>query len=261
MASRNDYQIRFPATLIDDGTFARIGPFAVAVYLVLLKHADERGECWPSLIRVSKLSGVCRRHVVTCIKKLADAGLIETVDSDRPSNTYIVKTASAPHAPPSAPRAPRASAPHAPPSAPRAPRASAPHAPPRCTTCTSDGAPHAPEQLTNEHIPLNYSQRGAGNAASLASKFLSASRRTPKENAKQVEATMNDLLAHGLKVNEIEAEIGKFTSEWSSALYSRLMSQRKGRNGSSTLQRTAARWAANGELDQEHPGSAANTRT
>lgn len=67
------------ALLFDSGAVARIGPHAFTVYCALARHANGQGECFPSMARLSRLTGVSLRHVANCIRILLDECLIERV--------------------------------------------------------------------------------------------------------------------------------------------------------------------------------------
>ena len=57
---------------------ADIGLLPTAVYLVLAKHADRDGYCFPSQREIARLVGKTARAVRDAIRSLEEAGLIET---------------------------------------------------------------------------------------------------------------------------------------------------------------------------------------
>ncbi len=122
--------------------------YELAVIQVLLRHVDDRGECWPSYVRVARCARISRRKAVDVIGRLDDRGIV-SVRRGGPNRPNVYRlhldaarvTAAeggAPDAPPSAHRAPPPSAPDAPPSA--------HHAPQVVHTMHPGGARGAPEQ-------------------------------------------------------------------------------------------------------------------
>lgn len=53
-----------------------IGPHATLVYMVLVRHLNQDGQCWPSFQTIGKMLKVSRRTVINSIEKLAEVGLI-----------------------------------------------------------------------------------------------------------------------------------------------------------------------------------------
>ncbi len=66
----------------------------IAVYLCLVRHANNDGTCYPSLNTIAKKCGICRNTVIRTIDKLVELGLIvrEKRDSQkgRTSNLYTI---------------------------------------------------------------------------------------------------------------------------------------------------------------------------
>ena len=54
-----------------------IGVYGVAVYMLLARHADARGQCYPSLTKISQRLGLARHTVIQTLETLIAAGLIE----------------------------------------------------------------------------------------------------------------------------------------------------------------------------------------
>lgn len=81
-------------TLID--VYApRIGAHGIAVYMMLVRHLNGDGACWPSMATIARTLGISRRKVVDCIKRLQDEGLIdvENREADKKgtiSNLYTI---------------------------------------------------------------------------------------------------------------------------------------------------------------------------
>jgi hypothetical protein len=69
---------RVPKTedLIPQFREASVGLHCLPTYLCLLDHTDTRGRCWPSINRMARILGLCRRTVERHIKDLCDAGLV-----------------------------------------------------------------------------------------------------------------------------------------------------------------------------------------
>jgi hypothetical protein len=72
----------------------QVGLLAFAVYCVLAKHADERGECWPSIGRIASDCDCSRRSAQRALKLLIDAGFVRSIerktDSGQTSNLYCL---------------------------------------------------------------------------------------------------------------------------------------------------------------------------
>lgn len=68
-------------TVIDDDTLdavARLGGYALAVYVRLERRANKESMCWPSYQTLADDIGVTRRHVIDVVKALVGAGFVET---------------------------------------------------------------------------------------------------------------------------------------------------------------------------------------
>jgi biotin operon repressor len=65
------------------------------VLLVLANKANFSGECWPSMATLAREAGISRRHVIRCLKKLRELGLIDVQqrikDNHFTSNMYKLK--------------------------------------------------------------------------------------------------------------------------------------------------------------------------
>ncbi len=71
----------------------RIGLFAFTLYLRLVRMAGSKGECWPSISHLVKLTGYSKSYVVEALAELEEVGLIEILtgaESSRKSNTYLI---------------------------------------------------------------------------------------------------------------------------------------------------------------------------
>ena len=73
-----------------------IGPNAIAVYLVLARHANnETRKAWPSFATIARMAGISRPTAIKAVGKLVEAGLISTEKrstgyGDWDSNTYTL---------------------------------------------------------------------------------------------------------------------------------------------------------------------------
>ena len=84
MAGKQKFN-RIPKTevLIPQLRAAGIGLHVLPTYLCLLDHTDTRGRCWPSINRMSRILGLCRRTVERHIRQLCEAGLVLRNDQQR----------------------------------------------------------------------------------------------------------------------------------------------------------------------------------
>jgi hypothetical protein len=55
---------------------AGIGLHVLPTYLCLLDHTDSKGRCWPSINRMARILGLCRRTVERHVRLLAEGGLV-----------------------------------------------------------------------------------------------------------------------------------------------------------------------------------------
>jgi hypothetical protein len=103
----NDFYDRFGATL---------GPFGLAVYVALCRYIDVNdSDCNPSYATIARGTGMSRRKVIDVVKQLKLLRIIAIEQTPYKPNVFILLDTSAPYAP-------QTSAPHAPPSARRAPK-------------------------------------------------------------------------------------------------------------------------------------------
>lgn len=61
---------RFPRSLLESGAWAALTGAERGVLGVLIAHADEYGECWPSVERIASGAGVNRRTAQRAIHTL-----------------------------------------------------------------------------------------------------------------------------------------------------------------------------------------------
>lgn len=78
-----------------------IGADSIAVYMVLCRHANQNGECWPSYQTIATKLKLSRPTVIKCMKKLEAIQVIAKSDRKQPtkdggimadSNMYILLT-------------------------------------------------------------------------------------------------------------------------------------------------------------------------
>jgi hypothetical protein len=76
---------RVPKTedLIPQLREAGVGLHVLPTYLCLLDHTDGRGRCWPSINRMARIIGLCRRTVERHVRLLCEAGLVLRNDQQR----------------------------------------------------------------------------------------------------------------------------------------------------------------------------------
>ena len=84
MARRKKFN-RVPKTedLIPQLREAGVGLHVLPTYLCLLDHTDGRGRCWPSINRMARILGLCRRTVERHVRLLCEAGLVLRNDQRR----------------------------------------------------------------------------------------------------------------------------------------------------------------------------------
>lgn len=111
---------------------------AKLVAAVLIRHAGDSGECYPSLARIMQQASLSRREVIYTLQSLERVGLLQVERRPGLPNLYRCTTCtSAPYAPVHDMHG-----------------GGAPHAPGGCTTCTTTSAPHAPGN-THRNTQLN----------------------------------------------------------------------------------------------------------
>jgi len=74
---------RIPHSLTE--SIAQVGHVAACVYLVLARHADDRGVCWPAVRRIARLAGTTERSVRRALKVLAEMGYVRIDHRRSPS--------------------------------------------------------------------------------------------------------------------------------------------------------------------------------
>jgi len=87
-SQRHAHWAWFDHALIDDHAH-QIGPIGVALYVALARYANHHtGQCWPSLVRLSRQLGMTRLTARRYLQRLVDQGLITV--QERPGHTFLV---------------------------------------------------------------------------------------------------------------------------------------------------------------------------
>lgn len=83
--------VKVSTALRDDGVMAELKGAPLAVFLAIALHVDRRGECWPGMTRLAKLTGFNRSSVSRAVGRLEELGLLTVRRRPRPrTNLYIV---------------------------------------------------------------------------------------------------------------------------------------------------------------------------
>lgn len=83
-------------SMIETGDMARMGPYAVTVYLVIMAHASlDTGRSFPAIDTISNESGISRSQVIRELKTLEAFGYI-TINREGRSNEYRLRLEDAP---------------------------------------------------------------------------------------------------------------------------------------------------------------------
>lgn len=84
---------RISNDFVDSGALALLTPTAALVYLILLRHANQSGECWPAYSTIRKETGIRSDDTVDrALKKLKENGLISIKGRKGDVNHYKVST-------------------------------------------------------------------------------------------------------------------------------------------------------------------------
>lgn len=91
---RSTLRFEFLNLFVDFGiTAAQLTPSAVAVWLVMFRHATPDGYTEVSINAVSESSGICRRTVMRALAELRSRAMLKTVKKggiNRGSSRYIL---------------------------------------------------------------------------------------------------------------------------------------------------------------------------
>jgi len=74
---------------------AKLGPYGLAIYYALCRHADQNGKSWPSYATLARETGMSRKQAINTIKRLVDLELVGRQDRKNKagassSNFYIL---------------------------------------------------------------------------------------------------------------------------------------------------------------------------
>jgi hypothetical protein len=81
--------IKIANTIVD--RMPDMGPDAWAVYCQLVRHADRKGHCWPSIHRMAELAPMDEKTVRKALKTLATMKLIAMQKTDGKVTQYWVQ--------------------------------------------------------------------------------------------------------------------------------------------------------------------------
>lgn len=60
------------------------------VLIALAYHADQEGVCWPSINRISSITGLSEATVIRCLTSLEQAGLVSYLSRSRRGNRFLL---------------------------------------------------------------------------------------------------------------------------------------------------------------------------
>lgn len=74
-------------SMIENGDVAKLGPYAVTVYLVIKAYTNwKTGKAFPSVDTIAEKSGISKRQVINSLSALTDAGYLDKVKIGRKNN-------------------------------------------------------------------------------------------------------------------------------------------------------------------------------
>ena len=78
-------------SMIENGDVAKMGPYAVTVYLVVKAYTNwKTGKAFPSIETIAEKSGISRRQVINSLATLAENGYIDKTKVGR-KNSYTLR--------------------------------------------------------------------------------------------------------------------------------------------------------------------------
>ena len=78
-------------SMIENGDVAKMGPYAVTVYLVVKAYTNwKTGKAFPSIEPIAEKSGISRRHVISSLATLSENGYIDKIKVGR-KNSYTLR--------------------------------------------------------------------------------------------------------------------------------------------------------------------------
>lgn len=86
------YWVHLLKDMIHSGEAAKIGPYALAVYVVIKAHVNMAGSSFPSVQTIAEKSGMSDRQVLRQLKILTEAGFLKNAREGKGSrNLYILR--------------------------------------------------------------------------------------------------------------------------------------------------------------------------
>ncbi len=70
------YFVKLDVTLRDGDTLSNLRGAPLSVFIALGLHVGSNGQCFPSIARLCRITGYCRKTVSEAISKLIDLNLI-----------------------------------------------------------------------------------------------------------------------------------------------------------------------------------------
>lgn len=89
-ASRHEPFLAIPWWVVDRHG-AELGPFGIAVYCAIARHANAEREAWPSVPTIMAKFGICRRQTLDELHKLEKLGLITVTRCHGQTNRYKIR--------------------------------------------------------------------------------------------------------------------------------------------------------------------------
>lgn len=78
-------------SMVENGDVAKMGPYAVTVYLVVKAYTNwKTGKAFPSIDTITEKSGVSRRQVINSLAQLVENGYLDKTKVGR-KNTYTLR--------------------------------------------------------------------------------------------------------------------------------------------------------------------------
>ena len=78
-------------SMIENGDVAKMGPYAVTVYLVVKAYTNwKTGKAFPSIETIAEKSGISRRQVINSLATLSENGYIDKTKVGR-KNSYTLR--------------------------------------------------------------------------------------------------------------------------------------------------------------------------
>lgn len=92
MLNADTYWVHLLKDMIHSGEAAKIGPYALAVYVVIKAHVNMAGSSFPSVQTIAEKSGMSDRQVLRQLKVLTEAGFLKNTREGKGSrNLYVLR--------------------------------------------------------------------------------------------------------------------------------------------------------------------------